>query len=504
MTEHQTHIDTNLSNKESKFLEKYLTDSGYNISVKPGNDESLKNHKNSFEQSINWKHPSVLRLLKENSFSSDPSEIIREKSRTMVLEAFTNGWQGPPFDVIKLAKMNGYEVRPNELVGEARILPEGDSYIIEYNPFQSAARINFSVAHEIAHTLFTDCGDTIRHRKNELESGSWQLEFLCNIAAAELLLPYAEFTNTANESALEIESLIQIARRYKSSVESVFLRFSQVVEKPCTIAICSFTNDGKLIVDYSKNSLNANLNLPKGYYIPKYSNVYDCIKAGFTSYGIETWDLFNDSRYVVQGVGLSPIKKQIKARVGLLIVPEQYNPRPKKGIHIVYGDATNPRGDGKIIIAQVINSSGGLGFGFGRAMSQTYPNSKKSVIDWKKDKEDFRLGNHKIIKENDLLYIFQILAQEGIYPKNEIIPLKYDKLRLGLISLKDFALSINATVHMPAIGAGQAGGDWNIIKGMIYDELIMHNVDTTIYLLPGKNTEPNQSRTLTLFDKDGE
>ncbi|TAI47630.1 ImmA/IrrE family metallo-endopeptidase [Flagellimonas allohymeniacidonis] len=496
--------DAESPTKGTDFLNEYLEKSGFGIFVNREN-QSIKKpipKKTPFEESIEWKHPSVLKLVnEEGSGLTDPIEIIREKSRKMVLEALTNGWHGPPFDVIKLAKMNGYEVHPNESVAEARIIPASNTFKIEYNPFQSPARINFSIAHEIAHTLFSDCGDTIRYRKNELEKGSWQLEFLCNIAASELLLPYAEFTNTANEVDLDIKSLIDIARKYRASVESVFLRFSQVVEKPCTIAICTFNPDNQLVVNYSKNSLNAHLEIPKGYIIPENSNVYDCVKAGFTSYGLENWGLFGETRYAIHGVGLSPIKKQTQARVGILIVPEYFDPKPKKGIYIVYGDATSPRGKGNKIIAQVVNSSGGVGFGFGRAMAEKYPLSKKALHGWKKEKESFYLGNYQSVKIEDDLFVFQMLAQKGLYPKNDVIPLKYDKLRDGLIALREFSKSINASIHMPAIGAGQAGGDWNIIKGMIYDELITHGIDVIIYLLPGKNAQPNKSRTLTLFKK---
>lgn len=58
MTDHKTHIDKDLTNKESSFLKKYLTDSGYKIAVKKGGEEESKYNKTSFEQSINWKHPS--------------------------------------------------------------------------------------------------------------------------------------------------------------------------------------------------------------------------------------------------------------------------------------------------------------------------------------------------------------------------------------------------------------------------------------------------------------
>ena len=62
------------------------------------------------------------------------------------------GWQGPPFDPFQLADQLGYLVIPTDSVKDARLLVEGSTIRIEYNPNRNAARIRYSIAHEIAHT----------------------------------------------------------------------------------------------------------------------------------------------------------------------------------------------------------------------------------------------------------------------------------------------------------------------------------------------------------------
>jgi O-acetyl-ADP-ribose deacetylase (regulator of RNase III) len=498
---------------EAAFSSEYLEDNGMNASEvgKKGADfvkQLIDTKKRTVffkrqEKQIDWTHPSVLKLLKENkSQPQDPIQLVKEKCRQLVLDAFNRGWTGPPFDVIELAKLSGIQIAPYELVTDARISPIKDKFKIEYNPFQSPARINFSIAHEIGHTLFSDCADTIRYRESKIEKSSWELEFLCNVAAAELLLPYAEFSNEANEVDLNINSIIGLARKYNASVESVFLRFCEVVERPCTMALASFKDNGLLEVDYSKSSAISDLTFNRGFIIPKESKVYECKKTGWTSHGLESWKVFNNKKYRVYGVGLSPIKRQSTPRVGIFFVPEVFDNSPSKSIYIVNGDATLPRGDGKKIIGQVINTSGGLGFGFGRALATRYPETKKSVQEWKKDKKKFRLGNSQLVDISENLFVYQMLAQEGIKEKHGSVPLKYPSLRACLNSLYQVALDLGASIHIPAIGAGQAKGDWNIIKGMIYDEIVRRGVDVTIYLLPGTNMAPNQSRTLTLYKED--
>jgi hypothetical protein len=47
---------------------------------------------------------------------------------------------------------------------------------------------------------------------------------------------------------------------------------------------------------------------------------------------------------------------------------------------------------------------------------------------------------------------------------------------------------------MPRIGAGQAGGDWMIIKEMIEEELVRRGVEVTVYTLPG-TSPPERAQT---------
>lgn len=112
------------------------------------------------------------------------------------------------------------------------------------------------------------------------------------------------------------------------------------------------------------------------------------------------------------------------------------------------------------------------------------------------------MGSTNLIKVNDTTYVFQMLAQKGLFPKGNEIPLKYNELRKCLLQLAEAAYKLNATIHMPQIGAGQAKGDWNIILGMIHEELISKNIKVNIYLLPGKVYNPKIRSNLTIFKED--
>jgi hypothetical protein len=453
---------------------------------------------------MKWTHPSVVIFLNEYN-KKDPVELIRELTRTLVLKAYNLGWSGPPFDPIQLAHILKLSVFPSEDVIDARIIPgRGESLIIEYNPYQRETRINFSIAHEIGHTFFPDCGTRIRNREEDKDANTWELEFLCDVAASEILLPYAEFSQEANSVPLSLHSLLDLANNHKASVESVFLRFCDVIDEPCTIILASFTDDSQkcLSIDYSKSSKKSVLSFDEIETIPVTSCAYDCLNPGWTSFGKEKWENFGEVVYSVSCIGLPPIKKQKNGRVGILLTPEHFQESSEGKILMVNGDATKPRGEGIKIIAQIINTSGGLGFGFGRAMSKNWPASKKAVVDWMKDKKEFYLGESKLTKLSEDVYVFQMVAQKGIFPKGGDIPLRYDSLKNCLVELSTKASQMNATVHMPKIGSGQAKGDWNIIEGIIYDELISKGVNVLVYVLPGSQlSKRSKTSNLSLFDE---
>jgi len=456
----------------------------------------------SQERKKRWSHKSVLRLIQESG-NIDPLEEIKRRARNLVLKAFELGWEGPPYSPIQLAEYIGINVTPNDSVIDARTVPQKKGFQIQYNPFQRPTRINFSVSHEIAHTLFSDCAEAIRNRELEPMENR-QLEQLCNAAAAEIQLPYAIFSHDANAAVPSIEGLIDLATKYKASLESVFIRYAEVVDKPCAILIGIFQNDSKIVIDYYKASNKFPIKIPDYYEIPVSSTAYECTSPGWTAREQANWDIFNGEVYNVFTVGISPYRRDKKPRVGILILPkDSLDLSPEAGkIMLEFGDATKPRGKGRKIIAQVVNTSAALGRSFGYSLAKNYPIVKEALKKWHANKSEFVLGKTNLVKINEELFVFQMLAQKGLFPKQNEIPLKYNELRKCLIELRDTAIELNSSIHMPAIGSGNAGGDWNIIIGMIHDELVSHDLKVNIYLFQGKPFNPKEKTTLTLFKED--
>ena len=59
-------------------------------------------------------------------------------------------------------------------------------------------------------------------------------------------------------------------------------------------------------------------------------------------------------------------------------------------------------------------------------------------------------------------------------------------LTCSLESVSKFAHEHQASVHMPRIGAGLAGGNWSTIEKIIKDTLVAAGIEVNVYDLPNK------------------
>lgn len=444
---------------------------------------------------FNWTHKSI-KLITDETDDINPFEYIREEAQKLVIKAMEKEWEGPPFNPIKLAELMDIQLKPSEFIKDARISLENETPVIEYNPNQRYSRINFSIAHEIAHTFFPDWKEEVRNREPKENVQEKELEILCDIGASEILLPYANFSLDANSLTTELKSLFDLSEKYQASLESVFLRYCEVINNPCAIFVCSF-EDGALKVDYSKSSRRSNIQIPFNFQIPENSIAYYCKRPGHTDESIEKWKIFNGSEYHVYAVGLAPLKGTTTHRVGLFI---KENPditfESLNSFKKIRGDATDPRGDGDKVIVQVVNTVGAMGAGFGKAISTKWPNAEKELKLLKKEEGGLHLGRCNLVDVEEDISIFQIVAQEGVKSKRKQSLIDYKSLQRGLQKLAEYCNEKNSNVHMPPIGSGFAGGNWNIIEGMIYNELVCENLEVTVYFLPGKNKTKADQKNL--------
>jgi len=162
---------------------------------------------------------------------------------------------------------------------------------------------------------------------------------------------------------------------------------------------------------------------------------------------------------------------------------------------LLRGDALEPRGKGGKIVAHIVNDkTANWGAGFGRAVKKEYPSAQKDFSEWViQNPNDFFLGKVHMSTISDELSIVHMIAQHG-YGESVKPRIRYAALKDCLGKLKDIALSQEASVHMPRIGTGYAGGNWSYILELIDEMLVRNNVDVTIYTLP--DYEPVEAQVM--------
>jgi hypothetical protein len=153
----------------------------------------------------------------------------------------------PPIDVAALAaKRNIREIREVRMEMDGKILRvAGGGYRVEVNAAHTSPRKRFTCAHEIGHTFFFDLGDKSTERTRALVedrdlknfSVDNQEEALCNLAAAEILMPRSEFAKAASTLGPSAEMILALSRSYCTSLWSTARRLVQLSVLKLVVAL---------------------------------------------------------------------------------------------------------------------------------------------------------------------------------------------------------------------------------------------------------------------------
>jgi len=325
---------------------------------------------------------------------------------------------------------------------------------------------------------------------------------LCNIGAAEFLMPVGSFPDLKDQ-ATEIDRLLGLRAQFDVSMEALLLRVARLTECPCAMFTASRKESGALTgnyyIDYSVSSRSWGGKLASGTAVPRTKCLPECTAIGFTAKGNEIWPEPAGNVHA-ECVGIAPYPSNSFPRVVGMIRPLTAQPREAAGLTVVKGDATETRGDGRRILAHIVNDKAALwGAGFGLAVRNKWPHVQKAFRDWATRNPDmFRLGNvFKSAVDRDVA-AFQMICQHGYGPSQKP-RIRYSALQSCLEQLAQEAIDEGATVHMPRIGAGQAGGSWGLIGQLVDELLCARGLRVTVYDLPESplRVGPPQS---TLFD----
>lgn len=151
-------------------------------------------------------------------------------------------------------------------------------------------------------------------------------------------------------------------------------------------------------------------------------------------------------------------------------------------LNYIKGDATAPIGEGNKIIAHVCNDIGGWGRGFVLALSKRWLDPEREFKKWYKSGENYSLGEVIFVQVEENIWVANMVGQHDIKPDREgNPPVRYEAIGKALSKVAEFAKEINASVHMPRVGCGLAGGTWDKVEPIIIQELAEKEIRVTVY-----------------------
>jgi O-acetyl-ADP-ribose deacetylase (regulator of RNase III) len=424
-----------------------------------------------------WTHPSVRGISK----NLDPIEAVLARAQDLTLEAIENGWSGPPFDAFELAKLCDIQVLPREDVGEARLMlgPTG-KLEVHYNPLRPKTRVKFSIAHEVAHSLFPDCTEAVRHRGARFveREDEWQLEILCNLAAGELLMPIGSFQDF-NPDELAIDRVIEWRRKYEVSIEAMLLRILRLSKREFFVFSASTYDGESYSFDYVIDSSGARKRL-YGKSLPKESLFKNCSAVGFTEKGDDIWP---------EGIGavrfeccaIPPFPGQSYPRAVGFARPQTVEAPGENFLKEVKGDALALRGEGRKLLIHLVNDkAASWGAGFAKSVAKRYPKSEQAYREHIMKHGRFHLGDIFSTQVSHDLEIVQLVAQMG-FGHSGPIRIRYLALRECLGKVAKLAFDRKSEIHMPRIGTGFGGGSWSFVRELVDQEICRKRVSVTVY-----------------------
>lgn len=162
----------------------------------------------------------------------------------------------------------------------------GGKHYICVNAADRPERQRFTICHELAHILLG-----IKSEHNALPWWSYAKrppgEIICDVFAAELLLPYRLFKPVADEAAIEMHCIEELAGRFLASITATGSRFAAVHPAPCAFVL---SEQGKVRYASRSNALRdayawiqPRLDLPRG-------SLSEKVRAGTTPDGPEKVD----------------------------------------------------------------------------------------------------------------------------------------------------------------------------------------------------------------------
>lgn len=262
-------------------------------------------------------------------------------------------------------------------------------------------------------------------------------------------------------------------------MEAALLRVVRQTEAPVVaFAAASHEPSENYRIDYAVGSATAQRAPYTGALLPPDSVVAECTGVGVTAKGRERWEA-DGKELLVEAVGIPPYPGSSRPRVVGLRFPRAQ--QRLSALTYLRGDATAPRGSGPRIVAQIVNDRTPRwgGGGFAASVRRRWPGVQRAFETWV-EHHPLVLGATHLAQAEPGLWVFSMIAQHG-YGPSATPRIRYWALERTLDELGETSRRLGASVHVPRIGAGQAGGNWEVIAQLLVEHLVVRGVNVTVY-----------------------
>jgi hypothetical protein len=215
----------------------------------------------------------------------------------------------PPVDPKRLAILQGIRhiFLSWNLEGSGQILRIGGDLVIRLNAGEPPQRQNFSCCHEIAHTFAFNQHYPKSRAVIPIECGTLAFEEqLCDMAAAEMLMPAKLFVPAAAAAEPCLPSLEALARQFGASIRATLRRLADCGGWPVVFIIWKFTGDRhgvlpRLRVDWSARPRGTRCFVPRFASADERSGMYATFVTGIRTVETESLSIGDlRGRYVIE------------------------------------------------------------------------------------------------------------------------------------------------------------------------------------------------------------
>jgi hypothetical protein len=182
---------------------------------------------NSFDSGVPFSSPAAVGLVSRTPGATTAVEAITVHAANLLRKA---GLSQPPFRPQVYADLRKVrQIVYRKLKVDGRLIPKSDGFLMELRKDRPVTRQNFTCAHELAHTFFYELVPSVKYRnQSDPPPHDPEEERLCDIAAAELLMPNHTFRKVVDGFESSPKSICEIAATFETSIISTAIRMAHL------------------------------------------------------------------------------------------------------------------------------------------------------------------------------------------------------------------------------------------------------------------------------------